>query len=431
MHRRIAALAVTSSLAATGLALAPTAQAADSPPTTGFERSDGRSWTSLGEEGAFLKAVDAASDRVRVREVARTREGRPLRLVTIGAPGRTDAQVAAGSTVLLLCLQHGNEPAGREACLSTVRDLAFATDDATRALLDRTTVLVVPTANPDGRAADIRQNSQGVDINRDHLELRTVEARSVARIIRDLRPDVLHDAHEYGGTPEVYDRDLIHLWPRNRNVDSRVYDLARTLNDTYVGPTVRRAGFTSGIYGILNGPDGEPVAQVAGDEDPRILRNMAGLRHVNGMLVESRIDDGLENDQAGNNRRVDSQLAAIQGTFRFMREKGDVLARQTTAAAARAAAEGASGDSPYYLAGADNRLPETSEVVFDPPCAYTLTPAQYRDVKGTLDLHGVTAKTTGGVVTVTMAQAAQPVIPLLLDERADYELAKGTPVACG
>jgi hypothetical protein len=61
----------------------------------------------------------------------------------------------------------------------------------------------------DGRAANTRANSNGIDINRDHLALVTEESQAVARLVRDYRRQVVHDAHEYGGRDEVYERDLI------------------------------------------------------------------------------------------------------------------------------------------------------------------------------------------------------------------------------
>ncbi|MEU1124831.1 M14 family zinc carboxypeptidase, partial [Streptomyces sp. NPDC005899] len=111
-------------------------------PRTGFERTAGARWTGEAEEGTFLAEVDRQSDRVRVERIGTTGQGRPLRLVHLGSSGPT------ALTVLLVCGQHGDEPAGREACLSAVRDLARAEDRTTRDLLSRTRVLVLPTANP-------------------------------------------------------------------------------------------------------------------------------------------------------------------------------------------------------------------------------------------------------------------------------------------
>lgn len=166
MRARIAALIAT----ALAAPLLPTpAYATDTtPPRTGFEQSGGARWTSQPEEQEFLAAVDRGSDRVSITRIGTTEQDRPLQLVRIGTRPTT-------RTVLLICSQHGDEPSGRDACLTTIRDLAHARDKRTERLLRSTTVLVVPTANPDGRAADTRGNSDGVDINRDHLALRTAE----------------------------------------------------------------------------------------------------------------------------------------------------------------------------------------------------------------------------------------------------------------
>ncbi|MGW2653764.1 M14 family metallopeptidase [Streptomyces sp. NPDC001478] len=419
--RRVRNLALTAAAAAlaTSLVVAPSG-AADTPPRTGFEVSGGERWTSPAEESTLLAAVDRHGDRVSVDRVGTTSRGRPLRLVTIGA------ERSGALTVLLVCSQHGDEPAAREACLTVIRDLAYATDPAPRALLARTRILVLPTANPDGLAAGTRGNADGEDVNRDHLALRTPEARALAEVLRDRAPQVVADLHEYAATPPYDEKDLTVLWPRTLNAAAGVRGAARRLVEDRLRPAVREAGYTVGLYGVWADPGtGAPVKRTAGGGQERILRNLAGVKHAVAVLVESRADpvDAAERTDPARaqRRRVASQRAAIEALF----DAADRERAGLAAAGARSRADGRAAGGPVYLGGADNRAPAAADVLSDPPCGYRLTAPAYARVREELALHGVTSRPDGDGVYVPLRQPARSLVPLLLDRRAPYHLVNG------
>ncbi|HEX8865208.1 MAG TPA: M14 family zinc carboxypeptidase, partial [Lentzea sp.] len=272
--------------------LVPAPAVAAPAPQTGFEKTG--KWTTEAEEQAYLRAVGLP-----VSKIGETAQGRPLQLVRVGPR-------SARTVVLFICSQHGDEPAGREACLIRMRSLPRSSSVA---------YLFVPNANPDGRVADTRTNSQGIDINRDHLLLKSAEARAMAAVIRDWKPDVIHDLHEFGPSAPYYVKDVLWLWPRNLNVAADVHSLSESLSRSYVRPSVEAAGRTSGVYGIYVDPvTGEPVRQVAGDHQERILRNTGGLKHGMGLLVETNADGAPS-------YRVQSHLLALDGTQTFVRDR--------------------------------------------------------------------------------------------------------------
>lgn len=433
------------------------------PPTTGFERTG--TWTTHQDELAFLDEVLAgAPNPITLTEIGRTAEGRPLHLVAIGLGARPTEQPRTMPTSLVVGSQHGNEPAGREAALKLVRDLAFAdladptNADLARILRDQT-VLVVPSANPDGRARGSRANSNGIDINRDHLGLVTEEARALADVILAWEPYVALDLHEYGpSVPVLYDDDLLYLWPRNLNVDVAVQDAARTFCERYIKVDGQAAGYTADEYGLYKvGPNVGPVdagvndnrlaLQTAGNEDEGICRNAMGLRHVLGILVESRVTvnpaqspqelvlDGEGGSVYGDSaaaraRRVASQRVVLDAMLRHQHEQGFAMRDITLGARTRKAREGAERSAPLFLSGQDDDRPQQTNPVVSvdpPPSGYRLDAGQLADpaVARALSGHGIEVG-TGGVVS--MGQHAEPVVGLLLDGRGNRSITSAEPL---
>lgn len=446
MTRRIPLLTVVAGMAIAGAiaAPAPSAQASesddlraalkatDSPLRTPFEKSNGARWTSFEQWLDFWSGLDAASDRVEVDRVGSSGQGRPIHAITIGHPTppsvRTQAQ---GSVFMLNCSIHGDEPSGREACMILARDLATSTDPRISRFL-RSTTVVMTGINPDGWVANTRGNAAGTDINRDFLKLATPEARVLAKLISERKPDVLNDLHEYGPRAD-YDTQALTLWPRNRNVDAGVHALAKTMVEDYVEPRLDSAGLSHGRYGQLV-RDGKPYRQVAGDDQARILRNYTGLRHVVGMLTEAAnepVTQAEKDDPALLNRnRVAVQYAAVVGNAELIESERRDIAQTTTQAAERATQMGAARKGIVYFAGQDDMLPTKPEQVeANPMCGYSLSAAQASEFGEVLALHGVKTTKTADGAWVPMGQPARGLIPLLFDERSEFRITTAEPVA--
>lgn len=433
-------LATTAAIAA----MAGPSLAQEPPPQTGFEQRNGASWTTHEEELTFLAEVDARSDRVAIDVIGETALGRPLQLVKVGQPAPHSLESSQSQpTTLIVCTQHGNEPAGREACLKTIRDMAFTTDPVLLQQLASQTFLFIPTANPDGRAANTRGNSRGTDINRDHLPLKTEEAQTIAAVVRDWKPDLSLDLHEYGpGTPLLYDDEVLYLWPRNLNVEKQIHDIARSFAVNHLAPCAEAAGYTADEYG-RNALGDFDVQQTAGDHDDAIMRNTMGLRHSVGILVETAVtinpsnsDEALDpTGPATNRRRVASHRTVLDCTLTYLRQSGAEMMAATATAPIRKQGEGLAQNVPVYFSGQDedSTLLQNAPAVRDlypAPCAYLLTPAQAAQARTALELHGIQViQNEDGSLRVPMGQPAEPVIALLLDGRGSRDLVQGTAIA--
>jgi hypothetical protein len=139
---------------------------------------------------AGVRAAGGAVGRAARRVVGRSVQGRRIRAFRIGDPSSSRKALVVGS-------MHGNEPAGLDVVRALRRSDVRGVD-----------VWVVPTVNPDGLRAGSRQNSHGVDLNRNFpyrwrlagspwsqyysgpRPFSEPETRAVRRLTRELRPRV-------------------------------------------------------------------------------------------------------------------------------------------------------------------------------------------------------------------------------------------------
>jgi hypothetical protein len=200
----------------------------------------------------YMRALDAASDRIELQEYGRSHEQRPLICLTISDPSNlartaeimaTRQQLADPTTGKNLNLQnlpavnymgysiHGNETSGSNAALLMAYYLAAGQSADVIALLKNTVILFDPCFNPDGMqrfstwvnshksmhnspdpAGDEyneswprgRTNHYGFDLNRDWLVAQQPESKGRVALFQAWKPNVLTDHHEMGSNATFF-----------------------------------------------------------------------------------------------------------------------------------------------------------------------------------------------------------------------------------
>ncbi len=228
------------------------------------------------------------------------------------------APPARRPVVLLLAGQHGDEPAGTEALLALVQRLAAGQRDRVfDRVLDRVDVVVLPLANPDGRALLQRETGEGIDLNRDHTALRSPEAQALAQFVAGVQPDVVVDFHEYPVHGPLERR--FQVLPRAdvmlqaATVGNLHPYVARAAEEWFRQPLVQAlqgANFVSDWYFTVPA-DGERRVRMGGVQAD-VARNVFGLRHAVSLLVETR---GADLGRTDLRRRVRGAMLAAESVL--------------------------------------------------------------------------------------------------------------------
>jgi hypothetical protein len=308
---------------------------------TRAELSDYRETSRYAEVMAFCEQLQKSSPQVRLRTFGRSYEGRDLPLLVISEPAvsKPSEALASGKTnVLLLANIHAGEVEGKEASLAIARRLVKG---ELRPLLDKLVVLVAPIYNADGNerismknrseqngpigGVGVRENAQGLDLNRDFMKAEAPETRELLRLFSEWDPHLTVDLHTTDGSFHGY--HLTYSPPLNPSADQALVDYHREKLLPALTEAMRHGhGFRTYYYGNFAGQDslvrqsifpGEPKGDPAQPKvwrtfspQPRVGLNYVGLR--NRFFVLSEAYSYLDY-----RRRIEATAAFVEEILRY------------------------------------------------------------------------------------------------------------------
>ena len=222
---------------------------------------------------------------------------------------------AARLTVLLVGQQHGDEPAGAEALIVIAQELA---EGRLQPLLEHIDVVILPRANPDGAAAGQRLTASGIDMNRDHLLLRTPEAQAQAQLVREYRPIVVVDAHEFSVLGRYLEKfgavqrfDALLQYAMTANLPEFVTRASEQWFRQPALQSLKAEGLSTEWYYTTSTDVADKRVSMGGVQ-PDTGRNVNGLRNAVSILIETR---GAGLGRAHLLRRVHTQVTAISSVL--------------------------------------------------------------------------------------------------------------------
>jgi hypothetical protein len=229
------------------LSLSISAQTAPSPQSVlGFQPTDDKTIADWSQITNYFTKLDAASDKVKVQEIGRTTLGKPMIVAfisspdniknldkykrinqTLANPNTVTAQtepndlINQGKTVVSIsCSIHSTEIVASQMSMNLAYELATATDEATREILENTILLLIPSSNPDGidivanwyrktlgtksegtAPPELYHHYAGHDNNRDWFMLNLRETQNITKLYwQEWFPHIVYDVHQMGQT---------------------------------------------------------------------------------------------------------------------------------------------------------------------------------------------------------------------------------------
>lgn len=211
-------------------------RAADLPKSKA-EQTNYESTSTYAEVQQFFGELQKQSPLIRLQSFGKTVEGREMPLVILSDPPVSDPRQAAALNkpiVFIMANIHAGEVEGKEAVQHLSRRIVSG---ELRPLLDKLVILIAPIYNADGNekvsvanrtaqygpvnGVGVRENSQGLDLNRDYMKIDAPETAALIGVLNAWDPHITVDLHTTNGSYHGY--HLTYSAPLNPMTDTNIF----------------------------------------------------------------------------------------------------------------------------------------------------------------------------------------------------------------
>jgi hypothetical protein len=268
------------------------------PEKTNYEKT-----STYADVIAFLSAQSERSKHIRVISMGKSPEGNDIPVAIVARPMVNSAEEAKAGGKLIIYIQgniHAGEVEGKEVVMMQIRELL--NNPARTPILDKLIIMFAPIYNTDsndkmafGRRPSqensppevgIRENSQGLDLNRDGMKMEADETNGLFKVINEWDPQIFVDLHTTNGSWHGWDLTWAPSYqsagepgPYNYTVNM-LKDITQVVSQKY--------DLKFGPFGDYYMNEGWPARNFyTYNHHPRYLVNQFGLRNRMAILSEA------------------------------------------------------------------------------------------------------------------------------------------------
>jgi hypothetical protein len=210
----------------------------------GFQPTDDKTIADWQQITDYFAKLDKASNRVSVKEIGKTTLGKPLIVAFISSSdniknleklrkinqkladprmisnsSELEELIKNGKTIVSIsCSIHSTEIVASQMSMNLAYELATASDNETKEILNNTVLLLMPSSNPDGvqivadwyrktlgtksegtSPPELYHHYAGHDNNRDWFMLNLKETQAITKLFwQEWFPEIVYDVHQQG-----------------------------------------------------------------------------------------------------------------------------------------------------------------------------------------------------------------------------------------